>query len=168
VVTAFVGGINIRSGGRTRPSTLSAGAFLLFFILVLSKWLVLIPMGALVAVMFMVAIGTFDWSSLRSIRNPRWVRQRSAAALAAVHGAQLHVVHAVEFTDLPYSAMSASPHYRQQAEAARRALDEQIARALDPGTSVATASATSRSPSLTCWSSAPTGTAPSAGRSWAA
>lgn len=61
--------INIRSGGRTRLSTLAAGAFLLFFILVLSKWLVLIPMGALVAVMFMVAIGTFDWSSLVSLRN---------------------------------------------------------------------------------------------------
>jgi sulfate permease, SulP family len=61
--------INVRSGGRTRLSTLAAGVFLLFFILVLSKWLVLIPMGALVAVMFMVAIGTFDWSSLRSLRK---------------------------------------------------------------------------------------------------
>jgi sulfate permease, SulP family len=61
--------INIRSGGRTRLSTLAAGGFLLFFILVLAKWLVLIPMGALVAVMFMVSIGTFDWSSLRSMRK---------------------------------------------------------------------------------------------------
>jgi hypothetical protein len=61
--------LNVRSGGRTRLSTLASGVFLLFFILVLSKWLVLIPMGALVAVMFMVSIGTFDWSSLRSIRK---------------------------------------------------------------------------------------------------
>jgi sulfate permease, SulP family len=61
--------INVRSGGRTRLSTLAAGGFLLFFILVLAKWLVLIPMGALVAVMFMVAIGTFDWSSLKSLRT---------------------------------------------------------------------------------------------------
>jgi sulfate permease, SulP family len=80
IVTGFFGGmagcamigqsvINVKSGGRGRLSTLAAGAFLLFFILVLSDWLVLIPMGALVAVMFMVSIGTFDWSSLRTIRR---------------------------------------------------------------------------------------------------
>ena len=57
--------INVKSGGRGRLSTFAAGAFLLFFILVLADWLVLIPMGALVAVMFMVSIGTFDWSSLK-------------------------------------------------------------------------------------------------------
>jgi sulfate permease, SulP family len=61
--------INVTSGGRTRLSTLAAGLYLMFFILVLSKWLVLIPMGALVAVMFMVSIGTFDWSSLRTLRK---------------------------------------------------------------------------------------------------
>ena len=61
--------INVASGGRGRLSTLAAGGFLLFFILVLSDWLVLIPMGALVAVMFMVSIGTFDWSSLRTLRT---------------------------------------------------------------------------------------------------
>jgi SulP family sulfate permease len=61
--------INVRSGGRTRLSTLAAGVFLLGFILVLSDWLVLIPMGALVAVMFMVAIGTMDWSSLRTLHS---------------------------------------------------------------------------------------------------
>jgi SulP family sulfate permease len=59
--------INVKSGGRTRLSTLAAGVFLLLFILVLADWLVLIPMGALVAVMFMVSIGTFDWSSLRML-----------------------------------------------------------------------------------------------------
>jgi sulfate permease, SulP family len=61
--------INVRSGGRTRLSTLAAGVFLLVFILVLADWLVLIPMGALVAVMFMVSIGTFDWSSLRTLHR---------------------------------------------------------------------------------------------------
>lgn len=61
--------INIKSGGRGRLSTFSAGVFLLFFILVLSDWLVLIPMGALVAVMFMVSIGTFDWTSIRTLRT---------------------------------------------------------------------------------------------------
>jgi sulfate permease, SulP family len=61
--------INVRSGGRTRLSTLAAGVFLLLFILVLADWLVLIPMGALVAVMFMVSIGTFDWGSLRTLHK---------------------------------------------------------------------------------------------------
>jgi sulfate permease, SulP family len=61
--------INVRSGGRTRLSALAAGVFLLLFILVLADWLVLIPMGALVAVMFMVSIGTFDWGSLRTLHR---------------------------------------------------------------------------------------------------
>lgn len=80
IVAGFFGGmagcamigqsvINIKSGGRGRLSTLAAGVFLLFFILVLSDWLVLIPMGALVAVMFMVSIGTFDWSSIKTMRT---------------------------------------------------------------------------------------------------
>jgi len=80
IVAGFFGGmagcamigqsvINIKSGGRGRLSTLAAGVFLLFFILVLSDWLVLIPMGALVAVMFMVSIATFDWSSLRTLHH---------------------------------------------------------------------------------------------------
>ncbi|RMF20877.1 MAG: SulP family inorganic anion transporter [Cyanobacteria bacterium J083] len=61
--------INVKSGGRTRLSTLSAGAFLLFFILVIDKWVAQIPMAALVAVMIMVSIGTFNWSSLRNIKK---------------------------------------------------------------------------------------------------
>jgi sulfate permease, SulP family len=83
IATGFFGGmagcamigqsvINVRSGGRGRLSSLAAGLFLLLFILVLADWLVLVPMGALVAVMIMVAIGTFDWSSLRTFhRLPR-------------------------------------------------------------------------------------------------
>ena len=61
--------INVTSGGRGRLSTFAAGAFLLFFILVLADWLVLIPMGALVAVMVMVSVGTFDWSSITAART---------------------------------------------------------------------------------------------------
>ncbi len=81
IVAGFFGGmagcamigqsvINVKSGGRGRLSTFAAGALLLFFILVLSDWLVLIPMGALVAVMFMVSISTFDWASLRVDKVP--------------------------------------------------------------------------------------------------
>ncbi|WP_404362904.1 SulP family inorganic anion transporter [Marinobacter sp.] len=61
--------INIKSGGRTRLSTLAAGVFLLIMVLVLDAWLVKIPMAALVAVMIMVAIGTFSWDSLRNLKN---------------------------------------------------------------------------------------------------
>ncbi len=61
--------INVRSGGRGRLSTLFAGCFLLFLILVLGNWVKQIPMGALVAVMFMVSLGTFDWSSLKEVKT---------------------------------------------------------------------------------------------------
>ena len=61
--------INVKSGGRRRLSTFAAGIYLMLLLVVFSKWLVLIPMGALVAVMVMVSIGTFDWGSLRSLRT---------------------------------------------------------------------------------------------------
>lgn len=75
IVTGFFGGmascamigqsiINIKSGGLGRLSCLAAGVFLLFFILVLGDYVSMIPMPALVAVMIMVSIGTFDWSSI--------------------------------------------------------------------------------------------------------
>ena len=59
--------INVKSGGRGRLSTLWAGLFLLFLILVLADLVRQIPMPALVAVMIMVSIGTFRWSSLRDL-----------------------------------------------------------------------------------------------------
>lgn len=60
-------GINIRSGGRGRLSTFVAGAFLLILIVLLHDVLVKIPMAALVAVMIMVSISTFSWSSLKRL-----------------------------------------------------------------------------------------------------
>lgn len=61
--------INVKSGGRTRLSTLSAGIFLLVMIMVLDEWLKQIPMAALVAVMIMVSIGTFSWDSIRKMKS---------------------------------------------------------------------------------------------------
>ncbi|MEO1005954.1 MAG: SulP family inorganic anion transporter [Cyanobacteria bacterium J06638_38] len=61
--------INIKSGGRTRLSTLSAGVFLLLFMLFLGTQVEKIPMAVLVAIMIMVSVGTFNWSSLRQIRK---------------------------------------------------------------------------------------------------
>jgi SulP family sulfate permease len=61
--------ININSGGRGRLSGISAALFLLLFILVASDLIGMIPLAALTGVMFMVVIGTFEWSSLRIFRK---------------------------------------------------------------------------------------------------
>ena len=61
--------INVTSGGRGRLSTLWAGVFLLILILVLAKWVGMIPMAALVGVMFMVSFKTFDWSSIQRLKS---------------------------------------------------------------------------------------------------
>jgi len=57
--------INVNSGGRQRLSGISAALFLLAFILFASSLIEIIPMAALVGVMFIVVLGTFEWSSLR-------------------------------------------------------------------------------------------------------
>ncbi|MEI5906391.1 SulP family inorganic anion transporter [Bacillus spongiae] len=78
IVAGFFGGmagcamigqsvINVKSGGRGRLSTLVAGLFLLVLIILLNDVLIQIPMAALVGVMIMVSIGTFDWSSLTKL-----------------------------------------------------------------------------------------------------
>jgi SulP family sulfate permease len=80
IVAGFFGGmagcamigqsvINIKSGGRGRLSTLFAGLFLLFLLLVAGDWVSQIPMAALVAVMIMVSIGTFSWSSFKNLKT---------------------------------------------------------------------------------------------------
>lgn len=61
--------MNVGAGARGRLSTLWAGLFLLFLILVLQDWVARIPMAALVAVMITVAIGAFDWGSIWKIRS---------------------------------------------------------------------------------------------------
>ena len=61
--------INIKSGGRGRLSTFCAGFFLLIMVVFLSDWIKQIPMAALVAVMIMVSIGSFSWSSVRDFKK---------------------------------------------------------------------------------------------------
>ena len=91
--TGFIGGmagcamigqsiINIKSGGRGRLSTFVAGTMLLFFIVVLGDWVAKIPMAALVAIMIMVSIGTFSWSSIKNLRSHP--RSSSVVMLATV------------------------------------------------------------------------------------
>ncbi|MEM8603928.1 MAG: SulP family inorganic anion transporter [Cyanobacteria bacterium P01_H01_bin.121] len=93
IVSSFFGGmagcamigqsvINIQSGGRKRLSTFSAGVLLLIFILLLSDWVRQIPMAALVAVMIMVSIGTFNWASITQIR--KIPRSETAAMISTV------------------------------------------------------------------------------------
>ncbi|MEI8596115.1 SulP family inorganic anion transporter [Photobacterium sp. Hal280] len=80
IATGFLGGmagcamigqsvINIKSGGRGRLSTFIAGLFLLIMVVFLSDWIKQIPMAALVAVMIMVSIGTFSWSSIKDLKS---------------------------------------------------------------------------------------------------
>lgn len=61
--------INVNSGGRGRLSGITAAVCLLAFILFLAPWIEQIPMAALVGVMFMVVIGTFEWASLKMMRR---------------------------------------------------------------------------------------------------
>jgi SulP family sulfate permease len=78
--TGFIGGmagcamigqsiINVKSGGRGRLSTLCAGGFLLLMIVFLGDWVRQIPMAALVAIMIMVSVGTFNWTSIKDLKE---------------------------------------------------------------------------------------------------
>ncbi|MGB0958871.1 MAG: SulP family inorganic anion transporter [Halocynthiibacter sp.] len=92
-LTGFIGGmagcamigqsiINVKSGGRGRLSAFVAGTFLLFLIVVLGDYVKQIPMPALVAIMIMVSIGTFSWSSIKNLRDHP--RSSSIVMLATV------------------------------------------------------------------------------------
>jgi len=91
--TGFIGGmagcamigqsiINVKSGGRGRLSTFCAGLFLILMIVFMGDWVKQIPMAALVAIMIMVSIGTFSWSSIKNLRDHP--RSSSAVMLATV------------------------------------------------------------------------------------
>jgi len=63
---------NVKYGGRGRLSTLFAGVFLLVLMVLLKPWVSQVPVVALVAIMVMVSVSTFDWGSLRAVvRHPR-------------------------------------------------------------------------------------------------
>ncbi|CAM3924912.1 SulP family inorganic anion transporter [Tsukamurella strandjordii] len=96
VVTGFFGGmggcamigqtmINVKSSGaRTRISTFLAGLFLLILVVGLGDLVARIPMAALVAVMVMVAVGTFDWHSIAPATLRRMPRSETAVMLVTV------------------------------------------------------------------------------------
>ena len=96
VITGFFGGmggcamigqtmINVKvSGARTRISTFLAGVFLLVLVVGFGDVVALIPMGALVAVMVMVAVGTFDWHSVRPATLRRMPRSETSVMVVTV------------------------------------------------------------------------------------
>lgn len=96
IATGFLGGmagcamigqsvINVKSGGRGRLSTLAAGVLLLLMVVFAGDWVARIPMAALVAVMVMVSIGTFNWASVRDLRsNPKSFSVVMLATVAVV------------------------------------------------------------------------------------
>jgi len=101
IVTGFFGGmggcamigqsmINVNSGGRGRASGISAALFLLVFILFASSLIEMIPLAALIGVMMMVVLGTFEWSSFRILHK---IPRSDAFVLILVSGVTV-------FTDL--------------------------------------------------------------------
>jgi SulP family sulfate permease len=95
IITGFFGGmggcamigqtmINVKAGARTRASTFLAGVFLLILVVGLGDVVAVIPMAALVAVMIMVAVGTFDWHSIHPATLRRMPKSETTVMVATV------------------------------------------------------------------------------------
>jgi SulP family sulfate permease len=119
VATGFLGGmagcamigqsvINVKSGGRGRLSCFAAGVFLLILCVGLGDWVSIIPMSALVAIMIMVSIGTFSWSSIINIRHhPRrssTVMIATVVAVVATHNLAIGVFIGVLLSGLFFAS----------------------------------------------------------------
>ena len=77
--------INVKaSGARTRISTFLAGVFLLILVVGFGDIVAIIPMAALVAVMIMVSVGTFDWHSVRPATLRRMPKSETTVMLSTV------------------------------------------------------------------------------------
>ena len=87
--------INVKSGGSGRLSTLVAGLFLIVLIIVFGDVVARIPMAALVGVMILVAVGTFDWRSLRDL--PR-IPLSDAAILLATFSISIGLLNAASIS----------------------------------------------------------------------
>lgn len=110
ITTGFMGGmagcamigqsmINVKSGGRGRFSTFFAGVFLLVLVIFISDWLRVIPMAALVAVMIMVSITTFNWQSVlnfkKNSRSSNIVMLATVTVILCTHNLALGVLMGV-------------------------------------------------------------------------
>jgi sulfate permease, SulP family len=120
MITGFFGGmggcamigqtmINVKvSGARTRISTFLAGVFLLVLVVSLGEVVAVIPMAALVAVMIMVSVGTFDWHSVRPatwVRMPRtytFIMLATVAVTVSTHNLAFGVLTGVVLSALDF------------------------------------------------------------------
>lgn len=117
--TGFIGGmagcamigqsmINVKSGGRGRLSSFTAGVSLLFLVVVLGDLVSRIPMPALVAIMIMVSVGTFSWSSIKALRtHPRSssiVMLATVATVVYTHNLAIGVLMGVLLSSLFFAA----------------------------------------------------------------
>jgi len=128
IVTGFFGGmggcamigqsiINIRSGGRGRLSGIAAGLFLICFILFASALIERIPLAALTGVMFMVVIGTFEWSSIRILKkipkSDAFVILLVSVVTVVTHNLALAVILGVVVSALVFAWKSAHHVHRE-------------------------------------------------------
>lgn len=133
-ITGFFGGmagcamigqsvINVKSGGRGRLSTLVAGVFLMFLIIVLGDLVVQIPMPVLVGIMVMVSIGTFDWSSFTYIKKaPKadaFVMLATVSIVVATHDLSIGVIAGVILSALFFVAKVSKIKVKQRTEAGK-------------------------------------------------
>ena len=96
--------INVNSGGRGRLSGITAAVCLLLFILFFAPWIQQIPMAALVGVMFIVVIGTFEWASLKMFhRMPR--SDMAVMVLVAAYTVLMHDLASAVILGVIVSAM---------------------------------------------------------------
>ncbi|MDM5153447.1 SulP family inorganic anion transporter [Bacillus sp. DX1.1] len=127
IVAGFFGGmagcamigqsvINIKSGGRGRLSTFVAGGFLIILLFVLGDFVVHIPMVALVAVMIMVSIGTFDWQSVLSLhkvpKGDAFVMLVTVAIVLVTHNLGLGVIIGTMISAILFAAKIAKLHVK--------------------------------------------------------
>lgn len=127
--------INLKSGGRGRLSTFVAGAFLLVLVVFLGPWVRQIPMAALVAVMIMVSISTFDWRSMAKLRtNPKSssvVMLTTVVAVVATHNLAIGVglgvlLSAIFFTEKVRRILSVESALDQAGEQRRYLVRGQV------------------------------------------
>lgn len=129
VITGFFGGmagcamigqsvINVKSGGNGRLSSLVAGGFLMFLIIVLGGVVVQIPMAALAGVMIMVSIGTFDWSSVKNLhRLPKTdaaVMLVTVITVVATHDLSKGVLAGVLLSAIFFAAKISKVHVKEE------------------------------------------------------
>ena len=117
--TGFIGGmagcamigqsiINVKSGGRGRLSCATAGIVLLVMVVALDEVVSAIPMAALVAIMIMVSIGTFSWSSIKALgthpRSSSIVMLSTVAVVVTTHNLALGVLAGVLLSGIFFAA----------------------------------------------------------------